>query len=387
MATNTNKNKYLFFTALAMIVMIAYWSSSSLRNQDTRETSSRASSVVPSSFSGPKTVLLTGCGGFIGSNTGELLIKRGDNVICVDEMNDYYSVALKEENVRLQREASIQDGSGTFEFHKQDITDKEAMYNIFRTCEEQGRKITHIVHLAARAGVRPSIIDPYVYIHSNVLGTMVILDLAKDFKVHNLVFASTSSVYGSNEKIPFAESDRVDHPVSMYAATKRSTELMAYVYHDLYDIPMAALRFFTVYGPRGRPDMAPFKFIDQIYRGVPIHKFGDGSTSRDYTFIADIAQGVVAALDRTVQGYEIYNLGNSRRVSLNQFIELVEKILGKKAIIEQKGPQPGDVPLTYADIAKSKSMLGYDPMFPFEKGLNITAQWYINEYYPKFINK
>jgi UDP-glucuronate 4-epimerase len=254
------------------------------------------------------------------------------------------------------------------------------MQQIFEEAEAKGAPVTHICHLAARAGVRYSIQNPDVYIHSNIQGTLVMMDMARDFKVTNFVFASSSSVYGDNTKVPFAETDRVDSPVSPYAATKRGCELLAKTYNHLYGIPMSGLRFFTVYGPRGRPDMAPFKFIDAISKGTPIDKYGDGTTSRDYTFVSDIVKGIVAAIDRPFAELQLFNLGNSRTVDLNRFIEVVEDAVGKKAVIHQMSPQPGDVPITFADLRKSKQLLGYDPQVTIEEGIRKTAAWYLEKY-------
>jgi UDP-glucuronate 4-epimerase len=251
---------------------------------------------------------------------------------------------------------------------------------VFREAAEAGKPITHICHLAARAGVRYSITHPDVYIHSNIQGTLVMLDMARDHKVFNFVFASSSSVYGENTKVPFSETDRVDAPVSPYAATKRSCELLALTYNHLYKIPMTALRFFTVYGPRGRPDMAPFKFIEAIYRGEAIDVYGDGSTLRDYTFVSDTVKGIVAALDKPFVNMQIINLGNSRPATLSRFIEVVERAVGKKAVINRKPPQPGDVPVTYADPRKARTLLDYWPAVDLEDGIQRMADWYIRKY-------
>ncbi|ELR16878.1 NAD dependent epimerase/dehydratase [Acanthamoeba castellanii str. Neff] len=314
-----------------------------------------------------KVVLLTGGAGFI----ARFLLGRGDDVIIVDEVNDYYDITIKEDNLAFL---------SSFAKHRLDIADRAGMRAIFDQAQTDGAPITHICHLAARAGVRYSIENPDVYIHSNLQGTLVMLDMARDYTVTNFVFASSSSVYGENKKVPFAETDRVDNPVSPYAATKRACELLAKTYNHLYGIPMSGLRFFTVYGPRGRPDMAPYKFIDAIYNGKPINKFGDGTTSRDYTFVSDVVQGIVATIDMPFAELQLFNLGNSRTINLNRFIEVVEAAVGKKAVINHMPPQPGDVPITFADLRKSKQLLGYDPQVPIEEGIKRMAEWYIEKY-------
>jgi UDP-glucuronate 4-epimerase len=248
--------------------------------------------------SNKKTVLVTGGAGFIGSHVAEYLLERGDRVIIVDEMNDYYDVAIKQQNLNI-----LKMKSNDVAIYIGDICDLEFISDVFAK-----EKPSHVCHLAARAGVRPSIIDPYIYVHSNIEGTTRIIDLARQYFCANFVFASSSSVYGNCPKEVLCESDSVVQPVSPYAMTKMSCELLAYTFHHLYGINVTGLRFFTVYGPRGRPDMAPFKFIDRVVCGLPIQQFGDGSTSRDYTYISDIVDGVVNAID-TPLGYQIINLG------------------------------------------------------------------------------
>merc|ERR1712194_949847 len=321
---------------------------------------------------GYKKVLVTGGGGFIGSHVTEYLLSRGDDVVIVDEMNNYYSVDMKENNVALLAEKYPEEGR--LKFYQGDICDRKFMENIF--LEE---KIEWVCHLAARAGVRPSIEDPYIYIHSNVVGTTLLLELSHRFGIKNFVFASSSSVYGGSESTYFSEDESVDHPVSPYAATKKACELLAYTYHHLFKLNISALRFFTVYGPRGRPDMAPYKFIDRVSRGVELQQFGDGSSSRDYTYITDIVDGVVRAIDRPYP-YEIFNLGKGCGTSLKEFIGLVEKHVGKKANIKVMPDQPGDVPYTCADVSKAYDMLGYAASVPFSEGIRRTVQWYKKEY-------
>lgn len=233
--------------------------------------------------------------------------------------------------------------------------------------------------MAARAGVRPSIDDPFVYIHSNIKGTTQLMELSHKYGIQNFVFASSSSVYGGSKSTFFSESEVVDRPVSPYAASKKACELLAYTYHHLYQLNVTGLRFFTVYGPRGRPDMAPFKFIDRISRGVEIQQFGDGSSSRDYTYIDDIVDGIVRSIDRQHK-YEIFNLGKGSGTSLKDFIDLVQVHVGRKANIKVMPDQPGDVPYTCADVSKAARMLGYTSKVTFEEGIRRTAQWYAKEY-------
>eukprot|EP01087_Luapelamoeba_hula_P006975 TRINITY_DN1705_c0_g1_i6.p1 TRINITY_DN1705_c0_g1~~TRINITY_DN1705_c0_g1_i6.p1 ORF type:complete len:401 (-),score=58.43 TRINITY_DN1705_c0_g1_i6:34-1236(-) len=330
-----------------------------------------------------KKVLLTGGAGFIGSHCVEHLLRRGDDVVLVDEMNDYYNVSLKEVNLRLlQAVADNEPGAGRLTIHQKDIADHQAMEKIFKEELERGSPINFILHLAARAGVRPSIKKPALYVHSNVAGSLVLFELARQYPVVNFVMASSSSVYGESAHVPFTETDDVSYPVSPYAATKKSMELMAHTYHHLYKIPMSAVRYFTVYGPRGRPDMAPYGFIDSIYRGRPVKKFGSGHTSRDYTYVDDIVQGTVAALDRPFTRFQLFNLGNSRTVDLNEFIATVEQVLGREAKITQMDMQPGDVPRTFANLTKSERLLGYSPQITVQEGLRRTAAWYVTQDLP-----
>ena len=309
-------------------------------------------------------ILLTGCAGFIGSHVSEALMKRGDIVIGVDNLNDYYDTKKKEKNLAILNEYN------KFKFYKEDIRNYEGLKKIF-----EKEKPEKILHIAARAGVRPSIQNPILYEEVNVKGTLNLLDLAKDFKVKSFVFSSSSSVYGNQKKIPFSETDNVDNPISPYAATKKACELICYTYHHLYNMKITCLRFFTVYGPRGRPDMAPYLFTDWIYNGKPIKRFGDGSTKRDYTFITDIVKGVVAAIDKELE-FEIINLGNNKPVMLNDFIKVIEKVTGKKAVIEQLPMQPGDVDITYADVSKAEKLLGFKPTTSIEEGMKKFFEWY-----------
>ncbi len=321
---------------------------------------------------GYKKVLVTGGAGFIGSHVAEFLLARGDDVVIVDEMNDYYDVRIKETNLRLLQEAYPQNGRLTI--YRGDICDEDLMETIFET--EQPK---WVCHMAARAGVRPSIQDPFVYIHSNIKGTTHLMELSHKYGVANFVFASSSSVYGGSKSTFFSEDENVDNPVSPYAASKKACELLAYTYHHLYQLNVTGLRFFTVYGPRGRPDMAPFKFIDRVSRGVEIQQFGDGSSSRDYTYISDIVDGVVRAIDRPHK-YEVFNLGKGAGTSLKDFISLVQKHVGKKATIRVMPDQPGDVPYTCADVTKAHEKLGYKSRISFEEGIRRTVEWYKTAY-------
>merc|ERR1711988_1068711 len=306
---------------------------------------------------GRKVVMVTGVAGFIGSHCAERLLARGDIVIGVDEVNDYYDVTIKRANLaRLERVAG---DSGAFRFFEGDICNVDFITKIF-----EDEKPRWMLHLAARAGVRPSIEDPFVYIHSNIEATTRLLELSRARGCEHFVFASSSSVYGGSMKSLFSETDDVSNPVSPYAATKKSCELIGFTYNHLYELPVAGLRFFTVYGPRGRPDMAPFKFVDRVSRGVEIQQFGDG---------------VVRSMDRPL-GYQIYNLGNGNPVGLKHFIGIVEEAIGKKANIRVLPDQPGDVPRTAADISKARRLLGYEPKVAFADGIQRLAEWYRTEY-------
>jgi len=309
-------------------------------------------------------ILVTGGAGFIGSNVTKKLLERGDSVVCVDEFNDYYSPKIKELNI-----AQFADNPN-YTLYRGSITDYEFLKIVF-----EKESIQRVVHAAARAGVRPSIENPFIYEDTNVKGTLNLLHLAKEFKIENFVLFSSSSVYGNSSKAPFSENEVVDCPISPYAATKKATELLGYTYHHLYKLNVNVVRPFTVYGPGGRPDMFPFLATKLIDEGLEVKRFGDGSTRRDYTFIDDLVDGVVAALD-TILGYEIFNLGNSNTVELNYFISTVEKILGKKANIKEYPMQPGDVLITNADLTKSRKLLGYNPKVKIEEGMSIFIKWY-----------
>lgn len=311
--------------------------------------------------------LITGGAGFIGSHVAEALLNRGDRVICIDNFNKYYTPRFKRENV-----APLM-AHKNFVSIEADITDWNALRSIFG---EYGKNIDAIIHLAASAGVRYSIENPRLYAQSNYIGTTNLLELAKEYHIGKFIFASSSSVYGNNEKIPFSEDDPVDAPISPYAASKRAGELLVYTYHHLYNIDTVCLRFFTVYGPKGRPDMAPYLFTERIAHGDELIRYGDGTTRRDYTFITDILQGLLATLDHTF-GYEIINLGNSHTVTLNEFIGVIENHLGKKARIRELPIPPGDVIKTNADITKAHRLLDFTPKTSFAEGMGIFVQWYM----------
>lgn len=311
-------------------------------------------------------ILVTGAAGFIGSHVAEQLLARGETVVGVDELNSYYPVAYKERNL------AALSSYRNFTFHKLDITSREAVDRLFDSVA-----IDRVGHLAARAGVRPSIQDPFIYEHANVLGTMALLDAAARHKVRSFVLCSSSSVYGNSTQIPFREDDSAtDRPISPYAATKKACEVLGYTYHHLYGLPVNVIRPFTVYGPRGRPDMAPWLFLQAAMNGTVIRKFGDGSTRRDYTFIGDFAQGFIAAIDRP-DGYEIFNLGNSATVSLSEVLEIIARVSGRTLNIVEEPLQPGDVLLTNADISKAREKLGYDPKVSFEEGMRIFHRWFV----------
>lgn len=328
-----------------------------------------------------KKVLVTGGAGFVGSSVAMALLARGDDVVIVDEMNDYYDVRIKENNLRrlsdmvVANDDDVQESqSRRLKIYRGDICDEEFMLHVF---EKERPK--WVCHMAARAGVRPSIQDPYIYIHSNIRGTTHLMELSHKFGIENFVFASSSSVYGGSKSTFFNEDEVVDNPVSPYAASKKACELLAYTYHHLYRLNVTGLRFFTVYGPRGRPDMAPFKFIDRVSRGLELQQFGDGSSSRDYTYIDDIVDGILRAVDRPYP-YQVFNLGKGSGTSLKEFIEIVEKHVSQSAIIKILPDQPGDVPYTCADVSKAYDLLGYTAKISFDEGIRRTVHWYDEEY-------
>ncbi len=314
-------------------------------------------------------LLVTGCAGFIGSHTTQALLKKGYNVIGVDNLNDYYNPDWKKQNL-----AKFKDETN-FTFHCLDITDQASLEKLFKQASEEKNPISKIIHFAARAGMRISIKQPLLYSKVNIEGTLNLLELARQFEVPHFIFASSSSVYGNQKKVPFSETDPVNQPVSPYSATKKAGEMLCHTYAHLYGINTSCLRFFTVYGPAGRPDMAPYLFTEAILKNKPIKKFGDGSTRRDYTYIDDIVNGVVSAVEHLFP-FEIFNLGNNHPVSLNEFIAEIENATGKKAVIQQEPMQAGDVKQTYAGIDKAKKMLGFEPKTSLKEGLKRFVKWY-----------
>lgn len=320
---------------------------------------------------GAHNILLTGGAGFIGSSLAEALLHRRCPLAIVDDLNSFYSPEIKKANLAEVRKA------GEFQFLPCDICDQVKLRQAFEVAQP-----ALVVHLAARAGVRPSLEDPGLYERVNVAGTLQLLELCREFKVPKFVFGSSSSVYGVADQVPFKESHTELRPISPYAATKLSGEMLGFTYAYLYGIEVICLRFFTVYGPRQRPDLAIHKFTKLIEAGTPIPIFGDGTSGRDYTFIADIVAGVLAALDYSPAPvtanarFDIINLGNSHPVTLSRLVELLEQATGKRAIRKQLPPQPGDVPITYADISKAKRLLGYEPQTSIERGLAEFVSWF-----------
>lgn len=322
-------------------------------------------------------VLVTGAAGFIGFHLSQYLLKEKYRVIGIDNLNAYYDVSLKQN--RLNQLKNQKD----FSFYQLDLANRESVSEVFAN-----NKFDYIIHLAAQAGVRYSLENPYAYVDSNLVGFMNILEGCRHGKVGHLVYASSSSVYGANKKIPFSTNDNVDHPISLYAATKKANELMAYTYSHLYQIPSTGLRFFTVYGSWGRPDMAYFLFTKAMMEGKPIKVFNHGKMKRDFTYIDDIIEGIFRVIRHIPQGSElnnhvpakVYNIGNNKPVELMTFIEVLEHCLGKKAIKEFLPMQPGDVPMTYADINDLIKDVGFQPNTSIEEGLDKFVGWY-KDYY------
>lgn len=331
-------------------------------------------------------VLVTGGAGFIGSHLCQSLLEQGQEVVIVDDFNDFYNPQIKRENILGLLDNPI------FKLYEADIRDYARIQEIF-----EQEKVKVIIHLAARAGVRPSLEQPILYEEVNVKGTLNLLEMSRLYGITNFIFGSSSSVYGINSKLPFSEEDPIATPISPYATTKRAGELLCYTYSYLYQLPVVCLRFFTVYGPRQRPEMAIHKFTRQIYTGQEITLFGDGDSKRDYTYISDIIDGVHRAMklnpacppsyplypppagDRAIKlnpPFEIFNLGGSRVVELKYLIELIESSIGKRAKIKYLPEQPGDVPITYADISKSHNLLGFQPKVKIEEGIDRFVQWY-----------
>ncbi|WP_343663614.1 GDP-mannose 4,6-dehydratase [Chryseobacterium mucoviscidosis] len=337
--------------------------------------------------------LITGGSGFIGSHLAEQLLKKGHSVINIDNFDDFYSYQIKIQNTLdaiqyfsdfeysgkdndIKKLISLSQ-SENYRLYYQDIRDKKGLEEIFKN-----HKIDSVIHLAALAGVRPSIERPLEYEEVNIRGTMNLWELCKDFNINKFVCASSSSVYGNNEKIPFSETDNVDNPISPYAATKKCGEILGHVYHDLYKIDMIQLRFFTVYGPRQRPDLAIHKFTKLISEDQEIPFYGDGTTARDYTYIDDVVDGILKSiryLENHSDVYEIVNLGESEVINLNEMLSTIEKTLGKSAIRKNLPMQPGDVLKTNADIAKARTLIGYKPDTNFQNGIKKFVEWFLRK--------
>jgi len=313
------------------------------------------------------TYLVTGCAGFIGWKVAELLVSEGHAVVGVDSLNDAYDVRLKEWRLaQLQKHPA-------FTFYRLDIADREGLRGLFEKVLAAAG-CAAVIHLAARAGVRPSVENPWVYYETNVTGTLNLLELCREFGVRKFVLASTSSLYGAHNSGPFREDADTDRPLSPYAASKKAAEALCYTYHHLYGLDVTVLRYFTVYGPAGRPDMSLFRFVQWISEGRPVIVYGDGQQSRDFTYIDDIARGTLAALKPL--GYEVINLGSDRPVVLMDAIRLVEELVGKKARIEHRPRHPADVPATWADIRKAERILGWRPRTSFREGVERLVSWY-----------
>ena len=309
--------------------------------------------------------LVTGGAGFIGSHVCERLLQDGQAVWAFDDLNDFYDPGIKRQNLR-----NLQSLAKPFEFIYGDVTDRAALDEVFSSV-----KFDQIIHLAARAGVRPSIAEPALYQRVNVEGTVNVLEAARTYGVKKITIASSSSVYGMNAKVPFSEQDPIFLAISPYAASKLACEALGHVWHHLHGMDVAILRFFTVYGPRQRPDLAIYKFASLIAAGKPIPVFGDGNTARDYTYVADTLEGIIACTKKEF-GFEIFNLGESETVTLSRLIALLEGALGKKAILDRQPMQPGDVPITYADISKARTELGYHPQVKIEQGIPLFVEWF-----------
>lgn len=316
------------------------------------------------------TFLITGAAGFIGSSLADKLLSQGNIVYGIDNFDPYYSKEIKKQNIKLALQNS------NYHFSNIDILDKDLLTSLFASAHPD-----FIIHLAAKAGVRPSIANPVGYEKANFIGTGNIMEAAKENGINNLIIASSSSVYGNNKKIPFSETDSVDRPISPYAATKKATELLGYVYHHLYNENLIFLRFFTVYGPRQRPDLAINHFMKATINGEPIHIYGDGETARDYTFIDDIVDGIIKSaqyLESNKSVYEIINLGSNRPIKLREMVETIAEVAGKSPIIIHDPMQPGDVDITFADISKAQKLLGYKPSISFKDGIKSFYKWFVS---------
>ncbi len=315
-------------------------------------------------------ILVTGGAGFIGSHVAKKLIEKKHSIVIIDNFNEYYDPQLKKDRIKHLLQ------NLDFKLYKADISDTKELEKIFKK-----EKIDIVCHEAAQAGVRYSLENPFVYEKSNILGTLNLLELSKKFKIKKFVFASSSSVYGNSEKLKFSEKDNTDSPVSLYAATKKSTEMICHSYHSLHGIPMAGLRYFSVYGPYGRPDMALFKFTENVLKQKQIEVYGNGKMNRDFTYIDDIVDGTIKAIEKKMS-FEIFNLGFGKQISLMNFIELIEKHTGKKAKKKFLPMQKGDVRKTSADISKAKRMLNWKPKVSTDKGIKNFVGWY-RDYYGK----
>jgi UDP-glucuronate 4-epimerase len=312
-------------------------------------------------------ILLTGGAGFIGSHLAERLLEQGETLVILDNFNSFYDPEIKLRNVQGIKE------KGECTLYQEDLLNSRVLREIFEKHQPEA-----VIHLAAYAGVRPSLENPSLYCEVNVTGTSRLLEISKDHQVANFIFGSSSSVYGINSRLPFHEDDPIQHPISPYAATKRAGELLCFVYYQNYGLPVNCLRFFTVYGPRQRPEMAIHKFTRQIQREEEISVYHEGKSERDYTYVDDIVQGILAVLEKP-SGFELFNLGNSRTVVLLELVRLIERALKKKAKISLLPAQPGDVPVTYADISRAKEKLGYSPSTPIEEGVTRFVDWYLKE--------
>jgi UDP-glucuronate 4-epimerase len=316
----------------------------------------------------PKTFLVTGAAGFIGSHTAEALLRAGHRVIGLDNLNDYYDPERKRGN--LEEVLAGAPRPGDFRFVEGDVRDRGLVRSLL-----EGEELAAVVHLAAMAGVRASIEQPALYFDVNVGGTLPLLDAARDVSLPQLVLASTSSVYGRTERVPFVETDPCDRPISPYSASKRAVELLAYTYHHLYGLPVTALRFFTVYGPRGRPDMMAYKVLESIRSGRQVPLYNGGRMHRDWTYVDDVVAGVVAAAERPL-GFEVVNLGRGEPVLLKDFVEGIEAVTGKSANLVPAPMPDADVPYTYADVGKAARLLGYDPKVSVREGIELFWRWY-----------
>ncbi|MBA3942956.1 MAG: SDR family NAD(P)-dependent oxidoreductase [Herpetosiphonaceae bacterium] len=315
-----------------------------------------------------KSILVTGAAGFIGSNLTQVLLARGDTVVGLDNLNDYYDPARKAAN--LAEMQGVVKGAGHFVFAKGDIRDRALLAQLFAE-----HAFDVVIHLAAMAGVRASIEDPHLYYDVNLIGTLNLLDAARDHKVANVVFATTSSAYGNTEQVPFVETDVADRPLAPYPASKRAAEMLGYTYHHLYGQNFTGLRFFTVYGPRGRPDMMAYKVLDNIFFGKDVPLYNNGQMYRDWTYVGDIVAGVVAAADRPL-GYEIINLGRGEPILLADFVRVVEQLAGRSARLVPTPMMDADVAYTYADISKARRLLDYTPHVSVQEGVTQFWQWY-----------